>query len=106
MNDDDQTNQPDQVAAGQLPYSTPLPQISTDTADQDYQNNAVLQKQIVALPLEANDVDIIEKEWVVKLKQVVEHTTEDPFTQQSEISKIKADYMKKRYSKDVKVAEG
>ncbi len=58
-------------------------------------------RALVATPEEAADSDLIEKEWVIKAKQIVEHTAEDPFQQQEELSKMKADYMKKRYNKDI-----
>lgn len=59
----------------------------------------------IQVPEEANELDLIEKEWVLKAKQIVEHTYDDPHVQQAEISKMKADYMKKRYDKDIKIAE-
>ncbi len=52
--------------------------------------------------LSAQDVDLIEKEWVQKAKDIVSHTIGDPYTQNKEINKIKADYIKKRYNKDIK----
>ena len=57
------------------------------------------------LPDIADDNDLIEKEWVEKAKQIVEHTKLDPHLQNKEISKMKADYLKKRYNKEVKVVE-
>lgn len=54
--------------------------------------------------LSAADVDLIEKEWVQKAKAIVAATQGDPFLQNKEINKIKADYIKKRYNKDIKVA--
>ena len=54
--------------------------------------------------LAAADVDLIEKEWVHKAKEIVSHTIGDPYTQNKEINKIKADYIKKRYNKDIKLA--
>jgi hypothetical protein len=53
--------------------------------------------------LSAADVDLIEKEWVEKAKAIVARTHGDPFTQNKEINKIKADYIKKRYNKDIKL---
>ena len=50
----------------------------------------------------ASDIDLIEKEWVQKAKAIVAHTHGDPYTQNKEINKIKADYIKKRYNKDIK----
>lgn len=54
----------------------------------------------------AEDNDLIEQEWVHKAKEIVEHTREDPFEQSVEIGKFKADYIKKRYKRDIKIAEG
>lgn len=58
-----------------------------------------------ASPSVADDNDLIEKEWVVKAKQIVAATREDPHTQSRELSKFKADYLKKRYNKDLKLEE-
>lgn len=58
-----------------------------------------------AVPAVADDNDLIEKEWVVKAKQIVAATREDPHTQSRELSKFKADYLKKRYNKDLKLEE-
>ncbi|HYF97064.1 MAG TPA: hypothetical protein VD947_03430 [Patescibacteria group bacterium] len=60
----------------------------------------------IDLPVEAEDNDLIEKEWVDRAKQIVEHTKEDPYEQQRALSQMKADYMKKRYNKDIKISDG
>ena len=54
-------------------------------------------------PTAASDTDLIEKEWVEKAKAIVEQTRSDPHLQNKEISKFKADYMKKRYNKTIKL---
>lgn len=56
--------------------------------------------------LHADDGDVIEKAWILKAKTVVEQTRDDPYRQNKEISRIKADYIKKRYNKDIKISEG
>lgn len=53
----------------------------------------------------ADDTDLIEKEWVIRAKAVVEQTKTDPYLQNRELNKVKAEYIKKRYNKDVKVSE-
>lgn len=58
-----------------------------------------------SLPVRAEDDDLIEKEWVDKAKQIVGHTKEDPFIQTRELNKFKAEYIKKRYNKDIKISE-
>lgn len=54
-------------------------------------------------PPMAEDSDLIEQEWVSKAKAIVESTKDDPHAQNKEINKIKADYIKKRYNKEIKV---
>lgn len=56
-------------------------------------------------PLIADDVDVIEKEWVDKAKRIVNSTKDDPYTQEKEVSKLQADYLMKRYNKQVKLPE-
>ena len=53
----------------------------------------------------ADDLDLIEKEWVNKAKAIVMQTRSDPHNQNKEMNKFKADYMKKRYNKDIKLSE-
>lgn len=54
-------------------------------------------------PQIAEDVDLIEKEWVTKAKAIINSTRGNPHEQSKELSRFKADYLKTRYSKDVKV---
>lgn len=58
-----------------------------------------------ANPMIADDNDLIEKEWVEKAKRIVEQTKVDPRKQTSELHKMKADYLKKRFNKEVKLIE-
>lgn len=68
------------------------------------QNQAAMPLQ-ASSPLMAEDSDLIEKEWVEKAKKIVEATRDDPYQQNREINKVKADYMKKRYNKDIHLSE-
>ncbi len=52
--------------------------------------------------LSAADTDLIEKEWIVKAKDIVAKTQDDPYHQKSEISKVKAEYIQKRFNKTLK----
>ena len=54
-------------------------------------------------PAIADDVDLIEKEWVQKARAIVDKTKDDPHLQNKELNTFKADYMKKRYGKDIKL---
>jgi len=67
--------------------TTPLPPVAQDDS------------------LTADDVDVIEKEWVNKAKRIVSATKDDPHNQEKEVSKLQADYLMKRYNKKVKLSE-
>lgn len=52
-------------------------------------------------PLTAGDDDLIEKEWVDKAKQIVIATKDDPYRREQEVAKLQADYLRKRYGKEL-----
>lgn len=56
----------------------------------------------VASPL-LNDNDKVEKEWVDKIKRIIAQLQHDPHKQSEELTLLKADYMKQRYNKIIKV---
>ncbi len=60
---------------------------------------------ISGTPQIADDADLIEKEWVIKAKEIIERTKHDPYQQNKQVERMKVDYMKKRYNKDVKLTE-
>ncbi len=53
----------------------------------------------------ANNDDVIEKEWINKSKKIVKDTKGDPYRKEHEVSKLQADYLHKRYGKEVKVPD-
>lgn len=59
----------------------------------------------VSTPLMADDNDLIEKEWVIKAKEIVERTKDDPYRQSKDMTVFRADYMQKRYNKTIKLSE-
>jgi hypothetical protein len=59
----------------------------------------------ISASLPAQDADLIEKEWVVRAKSIVAQTQDDPYKQKNEMSKIKADYIKKRFNKTIPVED-
>lgn len=77
------------LALPQLPQPTaaPAPVVAHDDAN----------------PATAADEDLIEKEWVERAKKIVASTKNDPYLQEQEVSKLQADYLKKRYGKEVKL---
>jgi len=63
------------------------------------QPGVVKQAPVPPAPAAADDGDLIEKEWVMKAKHIVEQTRNDPHEQTKALHALKADYMKKRYNK-------
>jgi hypothetical protein len=74
------------------PVSLPVPSPVTLTDD------AV---QVDDLPVVANDDDLIEKEWVDKAKKIILQTKDDPYRREQEVGKLQADYLRKRYGKEL-----
>ncbi|MBP6880935.1 hypothetical protein KBC31_04890 [Candidatus Saccharibacteria bacterium] len=59
----------------------------------------------LVVPSVADDVDVIEKEWVDVAKQLVEQTRADPYIQQREFQKLQQDYLMKRYGKQIALSD-
>jgi hypothetical protein len=57
------------------------------------------------IPQVASDADLIEDEWVAAVKKVIEEYQGDPYSQSKAMTLLRADYMKKRYNKDIKIPE-
>lgn len=79
-----------QTAQPGAPSPLPAPQQSVDT---------------IAAPAIADDGDLIEKEWVERVKQIVIETAHDPFLQNQQLTKLKAEYLQKRYGKVIKTGD-
>ena len=78
---------------------------SDDTPKEDSQQASTVPRPTIVTPATADDVDLIEKVWVEKAKEIVDGTINDPYTQSRQINQIKVDYIKKRYNKDLKVED-
>jgi hypothetical protein len=52
-----------------------------------------------------DDGDLIEKEWINRIKQIVAATRNDPYKQSEQLAALRAEYMKKRYGKDIKLGK-
>lgn len=55
----------------------------------------------VNTPSVASDDDLIEKEWVDKLKSIITLTAGDPHERAKVVAQLQADYLKKRYNKNI-----
>lgn len=56
-------------------------------------------------PALAGDDDLIEKEWVDKAKKIIVETKDDPYLREREVNKLQADYLRKRYGKELGSAD-
>ena len=93
------SKQPKQSA----PPSQPAKQIPVQQDDTSSQSDdqAKTSGQTSQTSMPADDVDLIEKHWVEKAKQIVDKTQDDPYKQKSEMSKVKAGYIKERFNKAI-----
>jgi hypothetical protein len=82
---------PDDIPAADNPVIAAPPDDVTDNAFDPHQA--------------AEDTDRIEPEWVDKAKAIVSQTHDDPYAQKHEMSKIKAEYIRKRFGKTIKTDE-
>ena len=89
-----QNAMPPATPAAQLPtpvaISAPTTDVTTTTPVQADDN-----------PTVAADEDLIEKEWVDKAKKIIADTRDDPHAREQEVGKLQADYLKKRYGKEL-----
>lgn len=92
----ERSSQPSQGVPVAQSQQTSQPQASADPQQPS-------QAQATTTPQVADDTDLIEKEWVEKAKEIVARTAKDPHRQNVEMSKFKADYVKKRYNKDLRL---
>lgn len=84
--------QANQAASIALPVSGSTP-IADDTAT----TNSIVTDN--STPQLAADDDLIEKEWVDKVKKIIALTKDDPYKKSQVIVQLQADYLKKRYNK-------
>ena len=84
-----------------LPAIQPVAQPSAQQSVTDQKGTG--QSVSSASSSTADDSDKIEKEWVDKARKIVEQTKHDPHRQSEELTVMKADYMKQRYNKIIKV---
>jgi hypothetical protein len=56
---------------------------------------------LAGLPSTADDVDVIEPEWVAKAENVIAQHQGDPYGEEEAIEDLQQDYLKKRYGYDI-----
>ena len=78
---------------------------NTVVVDENTQTTASSTQAQTTNPQIADDVDVIEKEWVAKAKDIVLKTRDDPHSQSTQLMIFRHDYMKKRYGKEIKLPD-
>lgn len=96
------TNTPAPLPVAGEPQPTTLPAVTAPQAASPVAAPASAAPASSSAPAMADDGDLIEKEWVAKVKQIVTATAHDPYEQNLQFTKLKADYMQKRYGKVMK----
>ncbi len=79
-----------------MPLPAPLPVVPVPAAP--------VADDTTVGPTIAADDDLIEKEWVDKAKKIIAETKDDPFRREQEVSRLQADYLRKRYGKELGVS--
>lgn len=69
------------------------------------QQDDPVQQPVSGSPLVAADEDLIEKEWVDKAKEIIQHTKDDPHARTLRVNELQRDYLQKRYNKIVGASE-
>jgi hypothetical protein len=96
--------------AGNQTQQPALPTIPDDIPVAD-QPVIAAPPQDLAAPLpadhqsDAQHGDRIEPQWVDKAKSIINQTAQDPFLQKDQMSRIKAEYIQKRFNKTIKTDE-
>lgn len=91
--------------AATVPQAQVPAQIPTSIQTHQTVDGMQSQPSGMVAPSVADDVDVIEKEWVDVAKQLVEQTRADPYIQQREFQKLQQDYLMKRYGKQISLSD-
>lgn len=86
------------------PIVTPAPTLPKVTPP-SIKDHKIKEADNTDSPAIADDVDVIEMEWVNKAKDIIKKTKDDPHAQEREVEKLQRDYLKKRYGKDIKAQQ-
>lgn len=98
-----QEQQPSSQAASGTPPPMPVVPLPNDQPTTQQPQDDVPTDDA---PLVAADEDLIEKEWVDKAKKIITDTKHDPYEQERAVSRLQAQYLKKRYGKELTMPQG
>ena len=92
------------VQPAQPAVPTPNAQPGPVSYQQPPQPSAPAPAPAISQPADDGDT-IVDDEWVIKAREIASRYHSDPYRQARELSKLKAQYIKARYNKDIKVSE-
>lgn len=99
-----ETNRSKQVESGMSVGAYPVsPAVTTafnSVNTQQFSSTASVATSSVNTPQIADDVSLIEKDWVESSKRIIAKTAGDPHAQSDELGVVKKDYKKKRFNID------
>ena len=85
----------------------PVPTTPIVAQDANAQDASSQTHQLVSgAPVTAADDDLIEKEWVDKVKKIIVLTKGRPYEQAKAIALLQADYLKKRHNRELGGTDG
>ena len=91
--------------AADAAVATPVPVAVPQAQPVDDPAATIAPSAISNTPLVAADEDLIEKEWVDKAKEIIQHTKDDPHKRTQQVNELQRDYLQKRYGKTVGASE-
>ena len=99
-----------ELSGAQAQHSMPAPMVDPAMFAQMQAVQSAQAMPVQQIPLakasgQAEDVDLIEKTWVERAKSIIEKTKDDPYIQKNEISKVKAEYIDRRFNKKIKLVD-
>ncbi len=97
----EQLSQVVQAATQPTPVSSPYPATPPMAVQ-----SSVAPKGDDGTPSLAADDDLIEKEWVDKVKKIIALTRGKPYEQAQAVAALQADYLKKRYNRTLGENDG
>lgn len=81
---------------------SPAPALPTDSVAPTPSPAAPVTQLATPTPAAADDVDVIEKEWVDAAQAMQEKTAGDPHAEEEGFEDLQVDYIHKRFGKDIK----
>ena len=93
------------ATAPQQPYAPPVTSATSPVSEPALATLGITDSVQENPAAHADSDSALDEEWVNKAREIVQKTHADPYLQSKELGKIKAQYIKVRYNKDIKDSE-